>query len=199
LPVPQGIVILDGAWQRLQEWGALTVDGDDIHVTNAAFFLEALALHKVKRPVVVRPAFVSDEGVLSAEAHDQTALAPDEPEQLIHALIAVWQSGASWATRRDMLVMEFVHADVKGSAVLGHGDSADTITFTHSQTGTTDTIDLPQLVGRRRPDAIEPFARRLQQLLRGVRRSFGDGKVAHIEWIDDGKICHLVGLSSSVS
>jgi hypothetical protein len=36
-----------------------------------------------------------------------------------------------------------------------------------------------------------PFARRLQKLLRGVRRSFGKGDW-RIDWVDDGEICRLL-------
>ena len=38
---------------------------------------------------------------------------------------------------------------------------------------------------------MPPFARRLQKLLRGVRRTFGRGDWC-IEWADDGEICWLV-------
>ena len=57
LPVPNGIVILDGVWARLQEWIVMAVDGEDVHVTNGAFLLEVMALHQLKRSVVVRRAF----------------------------------------------------------------------------------------------------------------------------------------------
>jgi hypothetical protein len=51
---------------------------------------------------------------------------------------------------------------------------------------------LPLLGWGKRPLAsLPPFARRLQQLLRGVRRALGDGNW-EITWLDDGRDCWLV-------
>ena len=61
------------------------------------------------------------------------------------------------------------------------------------------TLLLPQLQAGEWPTSTEPFARRLQLLLRGVRRTFGPGNSAtdwrgdwDIEWADDGEVCWLV-------
>lgn len=192
LPVPNGIVILDGVWARLQEWGVMAVDGEDVHVTNGAFLLEVMALHQLKRSVVVRRAF-SEQGSEGPQ-HSGLPVAPDDPERLIRTLIATWQSGAEQTTRRDMLVMEYVAAKCKGHVQLGIGDSADSATIIDWSTEQTTTIALPQLSRWQRPTAAQPVARRLQQLLRGVRRSFGRKHIARIEWVDDGKVCWLVRL-----
>lgn len=197
LPVPNGIVILDDTWARLQGWGVLVIDGDDVHVTNGMFFLEAMALHKLKRTVVVRRAFSGQSSELSKTS--ELIVAPDETEKLIRTLIAVWQSGAGDATRRDIIVMEYVAGMNKGDVRLGNDASADSATTTDCATEQTTTVELLQLSRWQRPTANEPMLRRLQQLLRGVRRSFGREQIARIEWIDDGKVCWLVQVDAADS
>jgi hypothetical protein len=57
-------------------------------------------------------------------------------------------------------------------------------------------IALPQLGRWQRPDdSLPPHAQRLQMLLRGLRRTFGDSGW-EIEWVDDGRICWLWELSA---
>jgi rifampicin phosphotransferase len=51
---------------------------------------------------------------------------------------------------------------------------------------------LPQLrSGERADENLPGFARRLQMLLRGVRRTFGRG-AWRVEWADDGEVCWLL-------
>ncbi|MCZ7668469.1 MAG: hypothetical protein M5U34_15385 [Chloroflexi bacterium] len=38
---------------------------------------------------------------------------------------------------------------------------------------------------------MPPYAQRLQKLLRGIRRTFGQGSW-QVDWLDDGEICWVV-------
>jgi hypothetical protein len=187
LPVPHGIVVLDEVWQRLQELDVLRLDGPDAHVTSADFFLESMALHKLKHAVVVREAFGSLESGAAQGEWPPVSLQPGESEKLIHVLIDMWQSGAERASRRDIIVMEWVDGQFKGHATTVATDSADTII--QNQTPT----EIARLTRWQRATETTPHIRRVQKLLRGVRHSFNlKGTDWRIEWIDDGKVCWLI-------
>jgi hypothetical protein len=193
LPVPHGIVVLDEVWDRLQALDVLQLEGSDVHVTSADFFLESMALHKLKHAVVVREAF--GHGMRGVRQWDRRAVSiqPGETEKLIHTLIDMWQAGADWATRRDTIIMEWVDGLFKGHATTVAADSADTVTSTDCKTNTTATRTFSRLTRWQRATETEPHNRRLQKLLRGVRHSFNlKGSDWRIEWIDDGKVCWLV-------
>lgn len=199
LPVPHGIIVLDAVWTRLQEWDALSVQDDDVHISNGHFFLESMALHKVVHPVVVRGAFSAD---YTQPTPAVLNIAPDDPDALIRALVDVWQAGAG-AERRDIIVMEYVAPQATGHAVVLPDSSADSITVsdavsdavTDGQSSTTEPRQIDRLGRWQRPTGDAPYTRRLQQLLRGVRRSFGKSAALEIEWIDDGEVCWIVDMA----
>jgi pyruvate,water dikinase len=108
------------------------------------------------------------------------------PSAAARALEAVW-SGEAGLNRRDALVIETVAATTTGVATTGSATDADWL----APAGMVP-FTLPHLRHRLTPDADQPpYARRLQQLVRGVRRTFGPG-AWRVEWADDGRICWLV-------
>jgi hypothetical protein len=196
LPVPNAIVITDGAWQRLVGDGVVTLDGEAVTVHGADELLERVALNRPNRPMAVRAAF--------AWRHDPAAplpqrfpacldVPPDDRNELIEALVTVWHSGQAWADtlRRDLLVLEMVPATRRGIAHTRRQDHADTALAV--DTGECVTLERPGFFGRSR---LEPgWQRRLQLLLRGVRRSLSLlGDSWEVDWADDGEICRIVSI-----
>ncbi|MCA9999685.1 MAG: hypothetical protein KDE56_28175, partial [Anaerolineales bacterium] len=109
---------------------------------------------------------------------------------LARALTAVWQTlPQTSAVRRDVVIMQMVAAQTGGVAFSTAGEATDRAEVT---LGESESLVLPQLGWGKRPlTTLPPFAQRLQQLLRGVRRALGDGNW-EIAWLDDGRDCWLV-------
>lgn len=184
VPVPPGILLLHEGWERLQQDGIVTVNGDDVHVSSAETLLETFALARLRQAVTVR----------TPAAADAVTIAPGDPDRLIEALVAAWRSAESTPTaRRDLLVMEAVPARHSGQAVTGRSGSADTIT-----TDGGPTVTLPPLRRFRQPDRDQPpHVQRVQRLLQGVRRALSlenDSRWA-VTWADDGQRCWLLRLT----
>ena len=86
--------------------------------------------------------------------------------------------------------MDMVDVAVEGTAVLNHNNEPDHTTILNQDT----QLEIPPL-GRwgRTDDSLPEYGRRLQKLLRGVKRTFGN-KISHVTWADDGHICWLLQL-----
>ena len=207
LPVPAGIVLLDEGWRYLQADGSVMVDGDSVHVTGADILLQTFALRALPRPVALRPVFVAADRS-ETDPTDRFPVRLNVPHTdahaLIYALVEVWQAakGQSDTLRRDILVMDMVTAQQAGTALLSK-DGQDDIIHLVPQAGeqpAPETLRLLKLTGGQRPTADAPHLRRLQQLLRGVRRTLtrpgGDWVV---EWVDDGDICWLWEIRPNLS
>ena len=204
LPVPAGVVLLDNAWQEAVAGGLVTVAAGQV-VLNDAAGLHALLLESgLQRSVAVRSAFsAEDSAARSLAGYFTTRLHvdPTDPDAFSAALADVWSSAERLvddALRRDVLIMEMVDAAHAGVAFTQPGFQDDLVNFT-SGTGDAlvsgavagEALLLPQLQSGERAAAAAPFARRLQRLLRGVRRTFG-AAAWDIEWADDGAVCWLL-------
>jgi pyruvate,water dikinase len=87
--------------------------------------------------------------------------------------------------------MEMVTAELAGTALTGPGVAGARVTVTMSPTGKQSLV-LPPLGTWQRPSPHLPaYAQRLQQLLRGLRRTFGQGDWG-VAWADDGRICWML-------
>ena len=199
LPVPAGAILTDELLRLFVEKGLLeNYDGrliapDPELLHNTLFF--SVRLPRFDKPVALRPAFTpsttSVPARLDVDLNDTVAATM--------ALANIWTEVARLpaGARADTLVMEMVAADYAGTALTGHNPTHDAVTLLRSTETITLAPELPHL-RRGQPDAERPpFARRLQMLLRGVRRTFGRG-LWQIEWIDDGHICYLIQLSVPV-
>lgn len=99
------------------------------------------------------------------------------------------------AARRDVLVMNMVQAHHAGVAFSEPGTYDDVVNVV---AGTAETLVAGDIAGDRRllprlERAESGWPRRLQRLLRQIRRRFGD-QPWDVEWADDGAVCWLIQL-----
>ena len=202
LPVPNGAILLDELFHLFVQEGVVAMNGTAVTDCDADWLYESLydgiRFPRFDQPVILRAAF-------SALAHEQMPIASaakahvdlNAPDELARALCSVWSvsPNSEIAFRRDVLVMEMVEGKVGGTAVttkLSAGvTTKDTVT---DQITTSDgSLEIPQLTGffPRTDSSLPPYAQRLQKLLRGIRRTFGQGSW-QIDWLDDGEICWVV-------
>lgn len=180
LPVPAGGIVLHNFYELAREESVIAEkDGritplvpDSLHdlLFNLARFPQ------LDEVMVIRPLLPTGFGPTSAPVR------LDDVAQLTNSLCEGWsvQDG-----RRDLLLITLPQREVAGTAVTQPNAVTDQITLPEGQ------LDLPQLGGWQRPDAsLPPYAQRLQMLLRGLRRTFGD-EGWEITWVDDGRICWL--------
>ena len=184
LPVPNGGVLLDEFYQLclaegVAQWSqaGLSVQPDEL----VELLFTAVRFPRLPGKVAVRgvtaPVFSLD-----VDLADGVGLA--------RALTAVWQAHPQESTvRRDVIIMQMVAVETGGVAFSTIGAADDRVVVT---LGEPNSLLMPQLGWGKRPLAtLPPPVRRLQQLLRGVRRALGPGSW-EIAWLDDGRDCWLV-------
>jgi hypothetical protein len=146
-----------------------------------------------------RPANFLSSLEVALPAHDRGLTAvqivdPNDPTEFALAFGRVWSTvplDGNW--RRDTLIMDMIQANTlaTGTAVTDDIWETDRLSY-HGEEAADVVVQLPKLSGWQRPgNTLPSFARRLQQLLRGVRRTFGRGGWT-IDWVGDGEICWLV-------
>jgi pyruvate,water dikinase len=181
LPVPPGAILLDELFQLLLNEGVVVTDNGRITAPDPDWLHETI-YQSVRFPPLDKPV-----AVRTASA---TAIAPQldinftHPTQLSGSLCKLW---SQLTGRRDVLVMEMREMKVMGTAVTTNINEHNTIHIPNKP-----PLTLPQLTRWQRPAAdFPPHLQRLQQLLRGIRRTFGQGEWL-IDWLDDGRICWLI-------
>jgi hypothetical protein len=121
--------------------------------------------------------------VLSINAND--------PDDLAQALCHVWSSSArvEGDFRRDVIIMEMIDAQISGVTYSEHEYQDDFVLANE------ENLQLAKLwaIESVSSDDLADWAKRLQKLLRQIRREFGD-KNWEIQWADDGQNCYLIGL-----
>ena len=180
LPVPSGGILLHNFYELALEEGVIQVeDGLVTAVSTPAlhdllFNLARFPL--LDGPMVIRPLHPNQIG---------PALSPvqlDNPSQLAGSLCEGW---ATQNGRHDLLLISLPENGVWGTAVSPPDAATDQLIQAEIST------PLPRLSRWQRPDAsLPPHAQRLQMLLRGLRRTFGDAGW-EIDWVDNGRICWL--------
>ncbi len=181
LPVPPGAILLDELFQLLLDEGVVVMDNGRI-TAPAPNWLHETLYQSVRFPHLDKLAAV--RSTHTAAARPQLNVDFTDPAQLSHSLCELW---SQLTGRRDVLVMEMREMKVLGTAVPSHTNEHDTV-----QIPNKPPLSLPQLNRWQRPAAdLPPHLQRLQQLLRGVRRTFGQGEW-QIDWLDDGRICWLI-------
>jgi len=198
LPVPNGGILLDELYQLLRAERVIVQQDGRIITPDPAWLHETLYtdIHfpRLDKAAAVRAAFATQQGddpgaalfpgVLHVNVGDAPAMSA--------ALCAVWSAALAHggALRRDVLVMEMVAAQCAGTAVTHPAQKTDTVTLSDG-----GAMILPRLRRWQRPSTdLPPFAQRLQQLLRGTRRTFGPGDW-QISWADDGLVCWLIQIA----
>ncbi len=203
LPVPAGAILLDEFYQILLESGVATLQTGRLEIREPAQLYDTLyngiRFPRLDYRVTVRPLYSAAGAAVDAgdswppPAVDFTAIA-----ELTHTLTGLWQAALSWEQqnpaapilRRDVIVMKAVTTHTSGEAVSRLDENSDSIRY--QEGAATGTLRLARLNSWQRPDTDLPlFGQRLQQLLRGVRRTVGKGNW-QIQWADDGRICWLV-------
>jgi len=197
LPVPAGAILLDDFFHFAVEKKLAQPNGDRIIISDAELWHNTLR-YSIRLPRFGRPVGVHAAQDPSISRAPAPAVNFDDPLSAAAAVAAMW---STWPTaedaRRDILLIEAVAPEVEGTAATRAGAGADMVSL-HAVSGSADSLDLPRLEGWRRPDAtLPPYARRLQQLLRGARRTFGPGDW-RVDWADDGRVCWLLGATSLV-
>jgi len=176
LPVPAGVVILDGAHPP-----DLTTVGGRSPVPRFA----------------VRSAFAAEDGDAASLAGWFDSFLRVEATAVADRIAAVQRSAARrpGTFRRDVLVMAMVEGRTSGVAFSEAGTYDDVVNAT---SGTAERLvagddEGERLLLPRLERAPAGWQRRLQRLLRQVRSTFGDD-AWDVEWVDDGRVCWLVQL-----
>ena len=187
LPVPNGLLLLDNAWQRLIDDGLMSVEGGNVTIEAADELLARLALHRLRTAVAVRAAFSADP----PQPFTQLNIAPDDKIALLNALISVWQAPVPQTNiRRDILVMEMVNPQIEGIAFTETAFEDDLVQVADKA---AQTFILPKVKSLEPSRLSAGWQRRLQLLLRGVRLTFNlQGAEWEIAWADDGERCWLL-------
>ena len=197
LPVPAGAILLDEFFRFALEKSLAEWAGDRILIPDVELWHNTL-LYSVRLPRFEQPILVRSAGQ-QAGALDLAARPVDfaDPDAAARAVAAAWSSpGLFSAGRRDTLLLEQVPVEIAGTVTLHDGRTTDTVWLRGAE-ARGEAIELPRLAGWNRPDASLPaYARRLQQLLRGARRTFGQGEW-RVAWGDDGRLCWLLGVNSA--
>ncbi|MCA9929965.1 MAG: hypothetical protein KC419_15885 [Anaerolineales bacterium] len=193
LPVAAGAILLHEFYQLLVDEGLIHWQNGRFHAHNAHEIYDALytavRFPHLDKPAVIRPTFTP---AAAAVLQLQTNIDMQNPQQLTDALCAVWSVGAAPTTqiRRDVLIQEMLDAHWSGTLAARPEPAPDQVHYTATNNG-EQTLALPRLRRWQAANAhLPPFAQRLQMLMRGVRRTFGDD-VQEIGWVDNGRVCWL--------
>lgn len=199
LPVPNGGIVLHEFYQLLLAEDIVQEANGRIMVDNPVEVYEALytavRFPRLSTKTAVRAVFsLLDDPQKPVTVPTAAVLhvAADDPVSLIDALCAVWCVALSHPAplRRDVIVQQMVTTAVAGTAVMAAAQDQDHVTVT--KRAGEGSLVLPHLSWWQRPSSKRPsYARRLQQLLRGVRRTFGHDNW-RVTWADDGHICWLL-------
>ncbi|MCB8980319.1 MAG: hypothetical protein H6657_23145 [Ardenticatenaceae bacterium] len=180
LPVPAGGIVLHNFYELALEEGVIA-ENDGLVTAVSPNALHDLLFNLARFPqleaeMVVRPLHLTHFGPTSQP------IRLDDTDQLTDSLCEGWSAQDG---RRDLLLITLPKSQLVGTAVTHPNVATDQIILPDGQ------LDLPQLGRWLRPDdSLPPHAQRLQMLLRGLRRTFGDTGW-EIEWVDDGRICWI--------
>ena len=197
LPVPGGSILLDWFFQLAVEEGVVIVQDSgvciDKPVALADLLYTAVRHPRFDQPAAIRTAFTPALPKSIVELNCDL----NDPQVLANVLRQAWTavSPTDETIRRDLILMKMVDVVTEGTAVLSPDQQSDNTTILNQ----ADTLPIPPLKRWGRSDENLPeYGRRLQKLLRGVRRTFGD-KVGEVVWADDGRICWILQLSETGS
>ncbi|WP_420631655.1 hypothetical protein [Candidatus Leptofilum sp.] len=180
LPVPAGGILLHNFYELLLEENVLEESEGKVTVISADALHEMLFdlahFPEIDAPMVIRP--------LHTNSFSPT-LPPIQianHTQLANSLCEGWSTQNG---RHDLLLITLPEIECRGTAVSPKNATTDQLIQQDT------TTPLPRLIRWQRPgDNLPSHAQRLQMLLRGLRRTFGDDGW-EIEWVDDGRICWL--------
>jgi phosphohistidine swiveling domain-containing protein len=207
LPVPPGVIVLDEAWHSSLARGLVRLEGagsrQTVSVPDPTLLVHLLGLLQLDTLLAVRSAFSLEDGPADSLAGAfVTGLFVDGRRSAAVAagLAGVWASalGRPPGLRRDVIIQAMVVARHAGVAFTEREHEDDLVNATE---GTAEALlggrvagesyRLPKRRRWDRPTEPDALARRLQALLRDVRRVFGEADW-DVEWADDGEHVWLV-------
>lgn len=213
ISVPTSVVLLDEAWRFAQRHDLVAGRNDDFTPRDAMEFIQALGIFHALSPlgarVAVRALFLyapSNASIYDGIIKSKLRVDRRDPQSLAMAICNVWSTAnrKGLITRRDVLLSTMIDAQHAGIAVSESAYADDLINFTASAgealvrgqiSGTT--LALPRIMPGEVPTASLPFVQRLQNLLRKIRKVFGD-QPWEVEWADDGTTCWLIQIQQMV-
>ena len=180
LPVPAGGILLHSFYELAVAEGIVIEKAEEVTAVSPPalhnLFLNMARFPRLEGALAIRP--LQD----NAFGSTKTKVLLDNPVQLANSLCEGWQQQNG---RRDLLLITMPKMELAGTAVSPANAEWDEIILPEGK------MNLAQLDRWKRPDSsLPPHAQRLQMLLRGLRRTFGDVGW-EIEWVDDGRICWL--------
>ena len=180
LPVPSGGILLHEFYELAMTEGIIQQEEDGLTAVSPQelhnLLFKMARFPQLDGAVVIRPLHETQFGPT------QPSIQADDYTQLSNSLCEGWQTQNG---RHDLLLITLPETKVAGTAVSRPNTASDEIILPGEE------MTLPRLGRWQRPDnSLPPHARRLQMLLRGLRRTFGDVDW-EIEWKDDGRICWL--------
>lgn len=207
LPVPSGVIVPHEALVEALERGLARVVAlggpRSLTIPDPAALIRLLGLETLSGRLAVRSAFSVEDGESQSLAGLFTSgLFVDArvPGAVAAALAGVWASAfrRPGRFRRDVIVHAMVDARDAGIAFTERDFEDDLVNATEGTAErlvagqvTGESFLLPKLKWGERPTEGEAVRARLQGLLRGVRRVFGEGDW-DVEWADDGREAWLV-------
>ena len=194
LPVPEGAILLDELFRIFLQEGVVEQIGDRVAVPDPIWLLEVL-YRDVRFPRLGTTADIRAippddfDGRLPLDAITR-GVNLEDADQVAGALRKAWSSLAREDDLRcDVLLMKQLMAEMTGRALLSRDGDAEEITVVSG--GGEEMFYLPHVGRWQRPSPeLPPYARRLQMLLRGVRRTLGKGDWG-FDWVDDGEVCWI--------
>ncbi len=205
LPVPNGGILLHELYQLLLVEGVIREQGRAVQVPDPVWLHETLfagvRFPRLNKLVAIRPAYslvAPPAGEANGDFTCSLRIDMSDPHALSAGLGTVWSSALAWEEplRCDALIMEMVAVQMAGKVFMSQAEAQDGVVLA-GETGAS--LVLPWLARWQRPlPDVPPFAQRLQQLLRGVRHTFGQrassGENWVVDWADDGRVCWLLRL-----
>ncbi|RMG95081.1 MAG: hypothetical protein D6706_12845 [Chloroflexi bacterium] len=187
LPVPQGGILLNTFWQLALKTKTAEYHNNQLHITHPNQ-LHHLLYDIARFPRIDTPAIMRLLNLTHSHIPPLTNLTPDNPESLAHAITTLWTATPP-LTHPDILIQTQINARHTGTAVT-HPEQSHDLAYTPDH---PDGLPLRPLRAWQFADKLPDHLRRLQLLLRGVRRTFGK-QPWQISWQDDGRICWLTAI-----
>ena len=199
LPVPSGGILLDDFYRICLSEGVVEMVDGAVVVPDPVWLHEVLyrdvRFPRLGKTVAVRSAMAIRSAEDPPIGMARLNIDFNDPAQMAMALMEVWSALVRLSDEQppDLLVMEMIMIQTAGEAMSASDKSKDQVDLTVGPDSIlSGSFALDKIGTFRRTSAdLPPFARRLQKLLRGVRRSFGKGEW-RVDWADDGKICWLL-------
>lgn len=201
LPVAPGGILLDEFYRLALEHELVIVRHGRVDIDDPDYFYNTLydGVRFPRLDGLIRVVSLFSQPDIAAvppPIAQQRNVDPEDGTALASACCAVWQEAmpAGDTLRRDTLLQQQIDAQISGTAVTEPHYLVDLITVGGRGSG-AGQVELPRLDLGGDSACLADWQRRLQKLLRGLRRTLGDASL-QIAWGDDGDVCWLLGVDA---